>query len=153
MNSTTHNHKTICLVLCFHIPKLLSIWVYPAFSNISTSFWKVRITSCFRPYMPLFILMKMLSLESNSCSKFYFVMISGGKYFIGTFMYSDSFTGDTRKKPFKSQLMNIAPSFMSNMALLINIFVSTRLEVGYLVSSSYLNLSPPTTKRISMVLS
>ena len=73
--------------------------------------------------------------------------MSGGKYLIGTFMYSDSFIGEARKKSFKSQLINLAPFFASDMVMLIHNLVSTRLDAGDPASSSYLSLSLPATKR------
>ena len=121
----------MCLVSRFHITELRSICVYHNLSNLYASCWMARITACFKLYMILFIFTKMLSLESPNCFKFYFVMMSGGKYFIGIFMYSDSFIGDTSKKSFKPQVMNLAPFIASNMViLLISLFTSNNRHRG-----------------------
>ena len=58
-----------------------------------------------------------------------------------------SVIGDVKKKSFKSQLINRAPFFASNMVLLIITLVSTRLYIGDSSSALYVNLSLPSTKR------
>ena len=86
--------------------------------------------------MPLFIFTKIYSLESNNYSKIYLAIIYRRIYLIGAFIYSDSFIGEARKKSFMSQLVNLAPLFASDMVLLINVFVPTRLDAGDHASSS-----------------
>ena len=71
--------------------------------------------------------------------------MSSGKYFIGTFMYSDFSVGGARKKPFRSQLKNIAPFSASKIVLLSRMFVYIKLEVGGPVSALYGSISPSNT--------
>ena len=62
-------------------------------------------------------------------------MMSSGKNFILTFIYSGVVIGDAKHKYFMSALKNVSPLSASEMKLLINIFVSTILDAGNPASS------------------
>ena len=64
---------------------------------------------------------------------------------MGTFMYSDFAIGEARNKSVRSQFINFAPRFVSEIVLCNRIFVSPKFDAGELASASYGSMSPLTT--------